>query len=86
MSVTDPRTPTARLLMRQFASEAAHADDITTSDAPSIMRNRAEARRDALDWATQQLRLALPAIEDEAVELEVAGNARLDALLDSVAA
>jgi hypothetical protein len=48
-------------------SEARHWDDVTTTDAPAIIRNRAEARRDAIDWAVQQLRTALPAIEEEAV-------------------
>ena len=60
-------TPTAELLIRTFQSEAAHWDDVTTTDADVITRNRAEARRDQLDWAIAQLKVALPAIEDEAV-------------------
>ena len=59
-------TPTAELLIRTFQSEAAHWDDVTTTDADVITRNRAEARRDAIDWAIAQLKVAIPAIEDEA--------------------
>ena len=42
-----------------------------------------EARRDAIDWALEQLRTALPAIEDEAVDIEVSETARIQALLDA---
>lgn len=79
----DVRTPGARLLIRMFEAEAANADDITTTDAPHIQRMRAEARRDAIDWALEQLRTALPAIEDEAVDIEVSETARIQALLDA---
>ena len=60
-------TPTAALLIRQMESEARHFDDITTTDAPYLMREKAAGRRDAIDWAVAQLKIALPAIEEEAV-------------------
>lgn len=64
-------TPTATLLIRQMQAEANSWDSIATDrEMPldSITRNRAEARRDQLDWCIAQLRIALPAIEAEAVE------------------
>jgi len=61
-------TPTAALLLRTLESEAAHWDDVTTTDAPAITRNRAEAMRNGIDYAIAQLKVALPAIEGEAVE------------------
>jgi molybdate-binding protein len=61
-------TPTATLLLRTLESEAAHWDDVTTTDAPMIARQRAEARRDGIDYAIAQLKVAIPAIEGEAVE------------------
>lgn len=62
-------TPTATLLIRQMQAEANSWDDIATSKEghDAIRRNRAEARRDQLDWCIAQLRVALPAIEAEAV-------------------
>lgn len=77
--VSAPRTPAATLLIRQFQSESAAWDDITTTDAPSIQRQRAEARRDAIDWAIAQLRVALPVIEDEAEQDERDAFAWLEA-------
>ncbi len=67
---TPTRTPSAALLIRTFQSEAANWDDVTTTDAPLMMREKAASRRDAIDWAIAQLRTALPAIEDEAAEGE----------------
>lgn len=61
-------TPTAQLLLRTLESEASHWDDVTTTDAPAIARNRAEAMRNGIDWAIAQIKVAIPAIEAEAVE------------------
>jgi hypothetical protein len=69
-----PRTQAANLLIRQFQSEAAAWDDAANdpdADRLDIRRQRAQARRDAIDWGLAQLRSALPAIEDEAVAEEL---------------
>lgn len=80
----EPRTRAARALIAELEKEARHWDDVTTTDAPAVIRNRAEAFRDALDGAITRLRTYLPDIEDEAVDIEVSESARLDAILDSV--
>lgn len=72
-------TPTAEALIRELRSEAAHWDDVTTTDAPAVARYRAEARRDALDRVIALLRSRLPDIEAEAVE----EASRIDAWLDA---
>lgn len=52
---------TVELLLRRLRSEAAHWDDIATDHEPidTIRRNRAEARRDQLDWCIAQVQTAL---------------------------
>lgn len=81
-------TPTARLLIRQMGSEAAHWDDVAKAlvgdPDKAIAREKAASRRDAIDWAMQQLRTALPAIEEEAGDAAIAESLRLDAVLASV--
>lgn len=61
-------TPAASTLIRTLQNEAAHWDDVTTTDAPAIARNRAEAMRNGIDYCIAQIKVALPAIEAEAVE------------------
>lgn len=63
-------TPTASLLLAAFEKEAAEWNKVATDpdDMNTFLRNAARARRDQLDWTVQQLRTALPAIEEEAVE------------------
>lgn len=61
-------TPSAATLIAYLREEAAHWDDVTTSDASAIARNRAEAKRDTLDSLAQRLPRILAAIEAEAVE------------------
>lgn len=79
----DVRTTAARRLLEEFRKEAREWDDVTTTDAPSIQRNRAEGRRDALDYAIARLRVVLPEVEDEAVDIEVSETARMQAVLDA---
>jgi len=77
-------TPTAALLIRQFQSEAAAWDDAANdpdADRLGIRTQRAQARRDAIDWAISQLRTALPVIEREAVAGADAEAERLDRVL-----
>ena len=83
MGAKDVRTPSARLLLKQFEDEAKHWDDVTTGDGGYAAIQRAEARRDAIDWARQQLVTALPEVEDEAVDIEVSETARMQAVLDA---
>jgi hypothetical protein len=77
-------TPTGALLIRQFQSEAAAWDDAANdpdADRLDIRRQRAQARRDAIDWATAQLRTALPAIEKEAADGADAEAERLERMI-----
>lgn len=76
-------TPTARLLLLQFRTEAENWNRLATDpdDQNSFLRHAARARRDQLDWAIQQLTVALPQVEAEAVIEEI----RIDRVLDSVA-
>lgn len=85
MPTQDPRTRAARLLLQQFTDESASFNAIATDpdDMNSYTRAGARARRDAIDWAIAQLRVALPAIEDEAVDIEVSETARMQAALDA---
>lgn len=82
----DVRTTAARRLLEELRKEAREWDDVTTTDAPFIQRHRAEGRRDALDHAIARLRVVLPEVEDEAVDIEVSETARMQAVLDSVEA
>lgn len=77
-------TPAAQRLIAMFEAEARSWDDVTTSGAPSMLLNRAEARRDQLDWAVAQLRTALPVIEAEAVEAAIAETDRLADVIEGV--
>ncbi len=74
-------TPTAGLLLVQLQTEAdaweAAATDPDT-DYGSIRKQRAQARRDAIDWCVAQVRVALPAIESEAQNDERSAFAWLD--------
>lgn len=79
----DVRTSAARRLLEEFRKESREWDDMTTTDAPTIQRNRAEGRRDALDYAIARLRVVLPEVEDEAVDIEVSETARMQAVLDA---
>ena len=79
----DVRTSAARRLLEEFRKESREWDDMTTTDAPTIQRNRAEGRRDALDYAIARLRVVLPEVEDEAVDIEVSETARMQAALDA---
>ncbi len=77
-------TTASLALIAMFEAEARSWDDVTTSGAPSMLLNRAEARRDQLDWAVAQLRTALPAIEAEAVEAAIAETDRLADVIEGV--
>ena len=79
----DVRTTAARRLLEELRKEAREWDDVTTTDAPFIQRHRAEGRRDALDFAIARLRVVLPEVEDEAVDIEVSETARMQAALDA---
>lgn len=71
-----------RRLLAEMQREADHWNRIATDpdDQSSFTRIRAEARRDAIDWAIAQVRRAAPDIEAEAVnEVE-----RMDHLLEAV--
>jgi len=85
--MTTPTTPTAALLLTTFEAEASHWNAIATDpdDQNRFLREAARARRDQLDWAVAQLKVALPAIEAEAVERAVEESTRIDAVLESVA-
>lgn len=61
-------TPAGSVLIAYLREEAAHWDDVTTTDAPMIARQRAEAKRDTLDSLVQRLPRILAAVEAEAVE------------------
>ena len=77
-------TPTGALLIRQFQSEAAAWDDAASdpdADRLGIRTQRAQARRDAIDWALAQLRTALPVIEREAADGADAESERLEKVL-----
>lgn len=61
-------TPAARALIARLQREADHWNEIATSpdDQSSFTRIRAEARRNAIDWAIAELRTSLPDVEAEA--------------------
>lgn len=80
-------TPTARKLLADLRKEAQawHERATTDDDENPFVRARAEARRDQLDAVVQRLAVDLPAIEREAVDIEVSECSRLDSVLDRVA-
>lgn len=68
-----PTTPTATALIQLVQAEANTWDDVSRSKevrGDAIKLNRAEARRDALDWVVAQLKRDLPLIETQAAEGE----------------
>lgn len=61
-------TPAAAAFLAELRAEAAHWDDVTTTDAPALVRSRAEASRNVLDSIAQRLPRILADVEAEAVE------------------
>jgi hypothetical protein len=84
--VSSATTPAARALLAEVEAEAAKWDAIAMDpdDQNSFVRHGARARRDALDWAVARLKVALPTIEDEAVEADRVDVERLMAALETV--
>lgn len=85
--MTDLLTPTARRLIADLRREAEGWNETATSDDDmnTFLRNSARARRDQLDAVIQRLAVDLPAIEDEAISIEVAETLRIERALEEVA-